>query len=111
MLVPCGPEQVVFFNFRRNQARHTSQVGQSSLSADKGGAADGCAHGGGRGASGRAHGAGAEESGGHCVVWCGGFLVYQGVVGLQWREQRRARSASKCTEEAPKLDPDVIRIT
>ena len=91
------------------QARHTRQVGQSSLSADKGGAADGCARGG-RGADGGAHSAGAEESGGHCVVCYGGVWVKQGVVALQWQEQR---SASKCTEEAPNLQArpsDVIRI-
>ena len=71
----------------RNQAKHTGQVGESGLSTDEGGAANGCAHGG-RGADGGAHGAGAEESGCHCVVSFGGIWVEQGVVGLQWREQR-----------------------
>ena len=64
-------------------ARHTGQVGQSSLSTDKGGAANGCAHGG-SGAGSGAHSAGAEEGGGHCVGYFGGICVVEGVVWLQW---------------------------
>ena len=67
----------------RDQVRHTRQVGQSSLSTNEGGAADGCAHGG-CGTGGGAHSTGTEESGGHCVVCYGGIEVKQGVVWLQW---------------------------
>lgn len=95
MSVLHGPEHCWVLQLQAHQARHTSQVGQSSLSANKGGAADGCAHGGGRGAGSGAHGAGAEESGGHCVVWCG--VVICGCIRVLFccngEKQRRARSA------------------
>jgi hypothetical protein len=73
-LVLVRVQQYLLSHCRRIEARHTRQVGQSSLSTDKGGAADGCAHGG-RGADSRAHSAGAEESGGHCVVCYVGVWV------------------------------------
>jgi hypothetical protein len=77
--------------------RHTGKVGQSSLSTDEGGAANGCTHG--RcGANGGAHGTGTEESGGHYVVCYGGREVDRRVVWLQWTGQSETRSASKCTE-------------
>lgn len=91
--------------------RRTGEVRQSSLSTDKGGAANRCARGG-CGADGGAHSAGTEECGGHCFERCGGLAVEQGVGWVQWESERKRgqhQSAPRIWKLRALHQPDVIR--
>lgn len=101
---------------RYSRQKRTRQIGQSGLAAGEGGTADGCALDG-SGADCRAQSAVAEESGGHCCLWC--FVKEPGVmrekvVVVQWEKEvvsNRGRGADHSFENegSSNIISDVIR--